>query len=144
MLRILVADDQGAVLNEVNRVLRASHNVVASASNGNALLRAAAAVSPDLIVTDISMPEMNGIDVARQLRKTGSKAKIIFLSVHREPEIISAAFEAGAEAYVFKEQLLTDMAAAIDHVLSGDKFLSKAQIRDPESQARKTPRFRLG
>src|SRR5512133_2661167 len=103
-LRIVVADDNGSLLHEINRLLRAEHHVVASVSNGRTLLQTATALSPDLIVTDISMPEMNGIEVARRLRQAGCSAKIIFLTVHTEPEIISAAFEAGATGYVFKDR----------------------------------------
>lgn len=120
-LRIVVADDNGLILDEVNN---AKHRIVASAANGLALLRTAAAVTPDLIVTDISMPQISGIEVARHLRESGSKTKIIALSAHREPEFISAAFEVGITGYVFKDSLYTDMPIAIADVLNNRTFVS--------------------
>jgi DNA-binding NarL/FixJ family response regulator len=129
-LRVLVADDHGSILGEVNQVLLHQNcKVVASASNGPALLSAAAAYAPDLVVLDVSMPEMSGIEVARQLVQSGSNARIIFLTIHSDPEIISAAFDAGAIGYVLKERLQIDLALAIENALLSQRFLSPIRKR---------------
>jgi DNA-binding NarL/FixJ family response regulator len=123
--RALIADDHGSILDEVNQILlHHDFKVVASASNGPALLSAAAASLPDLIVLDVSMPEMSGIEVARQLARAGLKSRIVFLTIHSDPEIISAAFDAGAIAYVLKERITIDLGVAIEHALMGETFVS--------------------
>src|SRR5215208_3074037 len=95
-VRVLLADGHSAMLNRVAELLSREYEVVGAVHDGQALIEAAAATCPDVIVTDISMPILCGIEAAHLLRKTGSKAKIIFLSVHEDPDYISASFEAGA------------------------------------------------
>ncbi len=129
-LRVLVADDHGSILGEVNQVLLQQNcKVVASASNGPALLSAATASAPDLIVLDVSMPQMSGIEVARQLVRSGSKARIIFLTIHSDPQIISAAFDAGAIGYVLKERLQIDLGVAVEHAILNQRFQSPIRKR---------------
>jgi DNA-binding NarL/FixJ family response regulator len=123
--RVLVADDHGALLAELHKMLQPEYFVVASASNGASLVRAAAAVSPGVIVIDVSMPGMSGLEAANILRREGSNAKIIFLSMFTDPAIVSAAFEAGASAYVFKNQIIPDLKTAMVAVLANKKFVSQ-------------------
>jgi len=80
-------------------------------------------LGPDVIITDISMPVLNGIEAAIQLRASGSKAKVIFLTVHSDPEFVRACLAAGASGYVLKTRLATDLLPAVKEVLAGRTFV---------------------
>lgn len=121
---ILLADDNSAVLNNVTRVLRAKYDIVAAVKDGAAVLEEFPRLRPDVIVLDISMGEVNGIDVARQLRDSGCRSKIIFLTVHEDSDFVNAAMSTGASAYVVKSRLSTDLVSAIEAVLAGKLFVS--------------------
>ena len=127
-LRILLADDNAAVLQFVTRILERRFDVVGAVNDGRLVLGAAPTLRPDIIVLDISMGEMNGFEVARELGALDCHSKIIFLSVHQEFEFVQAAFDAGASGYVYKSRLSTDLPAAIDAVKNGRVFLPS---RDP-------------
>ena len=122
-IRILLADDNAAVLRHVEQMLRKDFEVVAALRLGKLVAEQARALSPDLIVLDISMGDTNGFEVARELRSTQCRSKIIFLSVHQEFEFVQAAFDAGASGYVFKCRLRVDLPAAIDAICHGKIFL---------------------
>lgn len=121
---ILLADDNSAVLNNVTRVLRAKYDIVAAVRDGSAVLQEFPRLRPDVIVLDISMGDVNGIDVARQLRDSGCRSKIIFLTVHEDSDFVNAAMSTGASAYVVKSRLSTDLVSAIEAVLAGKFFVS--------------------
>lgn len=128
-VRVLLADDHAAMLDRVVELLSCEYEVVGAVHDGQALIEAAAATCPDVIVTDISMPILSGIEAAHLLRKTGSKAKIIFLSVHEDQDYISASFEAGAAAYVIKLHIAFDLSTAIKRALKGQRFISNPTRR---------------
>jgi DNA-binding NarL/FixJ family response regulator len=106
--RILVADDHSAVLESLVPILESQFTVV----------------RPDVVVLDISMPVMSGIDAAKQMRKGGSKAPIVFLTVHQDTDILAAAKRAGGLGYVVKNRLKTDLVFAIKEALEGRDFVS--------------------
>lgn len=116
-IRILVGDDHPFILEGVRRLLEGHYDVVGSASDGMALVEAAARLAPDLVVLDVSMPVLNGIDAARQIKINLPHARFVFLSMHSNAIYMRKAFEAGASAYVLKsgaaEELLTAIAAAV-------------------------------
>jgi DNA-binding NarL/FixJ family response regulator len=103
--RILLADDQSEMLEKVAELLHGEFDVVAAVENGERAIEVVARFDPDLLILDISMPVLNGIDAASTLKATGSRAKVIFFSVHRDRDFISAAFSAGALGYVLKPVL---------------------------------------
>jgi len=98
--------------------------VVGSARDGLAALEAARTLHPDVIVLDISMPGMTGLEIACHLRRAGSTAAVVFLTVHDEDEIVSAARAAGGIGYVVKSRLASDLRFAVDEAVAGRQFVS--------------------
>lgn len=123
-VRILLADDHLRLLDVVANILEPAFEIVGREGNGQALVEAAAKLRPDVIVTDISMPILNGIEAANTLRDSGSTSRIIFLTVHRDPDFIKACFAAGALGYVSKHRVTTDLLSAIQEALAGHSFVS--------------------
>jgi DNA-binding NarL/FixJ family response regulator len=119
-----VADDHVPLLAAVRRLLAAEFDVVRTASDGQAALHAVADVDPDSVVLDLSMPELNGIEVARRLRGARSRAKVVVLTVHDDPDLLRAALEAGALGYVLKSRMSADLGPAIRAALAGRIFVS--------------------
>jgi CheY-like chemotaxis protein len=122
--RILIADDNQKILTWVSDLLRPRFEVVAEVTDGRAALEAVAKFNPDLVVLDIAMPELNGIQAARELRRLGSRVKIVFLTVYRDDDYLAAAFQADALGFVYKSRLHTDLIPALDHALAGYRFIS--------------------
>jgi two-component system response regulator NreC len=123
--RVLVADDIASVLNAVAGLLRGSFEVVGMVSDGRAALEESLKLEPDLVVLDISMPEMTGIEVARALKKHHSKAQIVFLTVHKDPDILATSLAAGGLGYVLKVRMDTDLIPAMNEALAGHVFVSR-------------------
>lgn len=121
---ILLADDNSAVLDQVTRVLEEDYDVVAAVKDGRAVVKECLRLKPDVVGLDISMGDVNGIDLARQLRAAGCRSKIVFLTVHEDYDFVNAAIGAGAEGYVVKSRLGPDLIPAITAVLSGKFFIS--------------------
>jgi DNA-binding NarL/FixJ family response regulator len=128
-IRILVADDHSAILESVVPMLESFFTVVGTASDGKAAVEAEERLRPDVVVLDISMPVLSGIDAAKQMRKSGSKAVIIFLTVHQDTDILATARRAGGLGYVVKTRLRTDLVPAIKEALEGRDFVSPFQER---------------
>ena len=122
---VLIADDHFTVLKSVVPMLKQFFNVVGTVSDGKAAVEAEDRLHPDVVVLDISMPVMSGIDAAKQMRKHGSKARIVFLTVHEDTDILAAAKAAGGKGYVVKSRLGTDLIPAIKDALAGEDFVSK-------------------
>ena len=123
-VRILLADDHPMVCEVVECLLKPNCQIVASVGDGQALIQAASRLEPDVIVTDISMPILNGIEAANMLKKSGSTSSIIFLTVHQDPDFIKACFSVGALAYVSKQRMTTDLWPAIQEALAARTFIS--------------------
>ena len=123
-VRILLADDHPLVCEAVASLLMPSCQVVARVGDGQALIQAASKMKPDVIVTDISMPILNGIEAASRLREFGSKSRIVFLTVHQDADLIKACFAAGALAYVLKTRMRSDLWPAIQEAHVGHNFTS--------------------
>jgi DNA-binding NarL/FixJ family response regulator len=105
------------MLTKVFDLLRSEVDVVAAVGDGRAVIEAAAALDPDLIILDISMPIMNGLDAARKLAGRNTKAKLIFLTIYEPKEALEAALAAGAAGYVVKSRMHTDLIPMIRKVL---------------------------
>jgi DNA-binding NarL/FixJ family response regulator len=130
---ILLADDNSAVLDHVGKMLKKEHSykVLAAIGDGNAVVREYIRLRPDVIILDISMGDLSGIDIARQLRDTGCRAKIIFLTVHEDRDYVNAAIGAGGSAYVIKSRLNMDLLRAIKAALSNKLFVSASLMSEP-------------
>lgn len=122
--RILLADDHPAVLENVTKLLGTQYKVVGAVENGKKLLEAADKLSPDLIILDIAMPEMDGIKAAKKLLQNGTCTKVIFLTIQKDQDYIEAALATGAHGYVLKHRMQSDLLKAIQQVLKGDSFIS--------------------
>ena len=121
---ILLADDHPSFPKLVESLLKPAFDVLAIVSNGESILEAYRRLKPDIIVTDISMPVLSGFEAAVRLRKSGCTAKVIFLTVHADPDFVRAALSTGALGYVVKPRVATDLLAAIKEVLEGRVFIS--------------------
>ena len=122
--RVLLADDNAVVLDRVGVLLRPSFEVVGSVTNGQELLSAGIRLAPDVIVADITMPVLSGIEAAQQLREAGSRARFVFLTIHNEWEFVEACVAQGAFGYVAKAHMKTDLIPAIKAALLGRTFIS--------------------
>ena len=122
--RILLADDHKEIRDRAVRLLEPEFEVVGTVADGNALVRASAQLKPDVCVIDISMPYLNGIEAAIKLRESGSRAKIVFLTVNEDPDFVRAALRTGALGYVVKSRMASDLCAAINSAISGQLFVS--------------------
>jgi DNA-binding NarL/FixJ family response regulator len=129
-IRILLADDQQEMLEAVARLLEDEFDVIAAVTTGERVIEAALRLAPDLLVLDISMPVLNGIEAAACLKKSGSRAKVIFLTVNADPDIVEMALSIGALGYVLKPHLTADLIPAIRQVLQDRVFVSPAMPID--------------
>jgi DNA-binding NarL/FixJ family response regulator len=123
--RVLIADDLETVLEAVVALLQDSFNVVCMASDGRTALAEVLKLEPDLVVLDISMPGMTGIDVARELKSRGNSARIVFLTVHEDSDIIATCLSVGALGYVLKALMDSDLIPAMNEALAGRVFVSR-------------------
>jgi DNA-binding NarL/FixJ family response regulator len=123
-LRVLLADDHLKILENAKRLLEPDYRVVGAVSNGLLALEAARELSPDLIVLDIEMPEMDGIRAAQEMRRLGLKARIFFLTVYEDEDYIAAA-RTLCDGYVLKSRMSKDLPHAIREALSGRFFVSR-------------------
>jgi DNA-binding NarL/FixJ family response regulator len=125
-LRVLVADDQPIVLQGLRNVLEPEFEIVGEARDGQALLAAAERTKPDIIVTDIAMPLLNGIEAARRIKKTDPNVKIVFLTMHAEMVYATEALKSGGSAFVLKSSGGEELLTAIREAVSGRKFVTAA------------------
>ncbi|HSE23743.1 MAG TPA: response regulator transcription factor [Pyrinomonadaceae bacterium] len=121
---ILLADDHKEIRNIVVELLECEFEILSTVANGQELLRAASTLEPDVCLLDISMPLMNGIEAAIQLKERGLTAKIIFLTIYEDWDFIQAALRIGASGYVFKRRITSDLSFAVSEALAGRTFIS--------------------
>lgn len=123
-MRILLADDHPDLLLIVADLLNPMFDVVGAVGDGESLLNAAGSLQPDVLVIDISMPVLTGIEVAQKLKELGNTARIVFLTVHDDPDFVRASLATGAFGYVVKPRLATDLVHAIREALADRIFIS--------------------
>jgi DNA-binding NarL/FixJ family response regulator/quercetin dioxygenase-like cupin family protein len=124
-IRVVVADDMPEMVDAVAKVLAPGCTVIARAGDGDALVEYALALAPDLLVTDVSMPKLNGIEALRRLRHLGVKIPAIALTVHEDEELVNEALSLGVQGFVLKRRLVADLPLALRDVLMGRTFVSE-------------------
>lgn len=122
--RVLLADDHALLLDAFTKLLEPECEVVATVTDGRALLTAAAKHNPDVVVLDISMPLLNGLDAGRQLQKMMPELKLIFLTVNADPDIAAEAFRIGASGYLLKSSAASELFQAIREALQGRAYVT--------------------
>jgi DNA-binding NarL/FixJ family response regulator len=127
---VLIAEDHRIVAEGLVKLLGERFDVVATVADGAALVEAAERLRPDVIVSDVKMPSVSGLEALAQLRKRGVTSKFVFLTMHSDPSVATRAMRAGASAFVLKHSAGEDLIDAIDEVLSGRTYLAPAVTRD--------------
>jgi len=128
--RLLLADDHTLLLEGIRLMLEPEFELVGSVEDGQSLLTAAKTLKPDVILLDISMPALNGIDAARRLRKLLPSAKLIFLTMHADADYVAEAFRAGAMGYLLKRAAASELRIAIREVIKGNHYVSPHVARN--------------
>lgn len=126
--RVILVDDNPAFLDRTRTHLMQDFKVVATFEDGHALLNAWSTLKPDVVITDISMPAISGLVLARSLTEQGYSGPIVFLTIHDDRDFVSAALAAGASAYVLKSHMTRELIPALNAVLSGQKFFSASLL----------------
>jgi len=122
--RILLADDHALMLDGFCNLLKPKYAVVGTAEDGKTLVEAALLLNPELIILDITMPILNGIDAARVIRKRLPQVKLLFVTMHTSPTYLQAALEAGANGYAVKSSGRSEILAAVESVLAGTRYIT--------------------
>lgn len=128
--KIMIADDHTLVAEACKRLLEAEYEVVATVGDGRALVRVAATLKPQVIVIDIGMPLLNGLDAAQQIRQMMHSVKLVFLTMNTDADLAAEAFRRGASAYLLKTCAASELVVAVREVLKGKSYLSPAIAKD--------------
>ncbi|MBZ5579728.1 MAG: response regulator transcription factor [Acidobacteriia bacterium] len=138
--RILLADDHSLVIGGIRGLLESRYEIVGSADNGKSLIEAALRLAPELVILDVSMPILNGIDAAREIRRVLPDTKFVFLSMHSNPLYLRKALEVGAAAYVLKSGASEELLGALEAVKKGETYISAGFDRQVLDELRDSPR----
>ncbi len=128
--RVLLAEDHTLVREGMRQILAEEFDVVDAVEDGRALLLAAERLRPDVIILDISMPRLNGLDAARQLARVSPTSRLLFVTIHADPTYVQAAFDAGGHGYVVKSEAAAQVALAVRTVMAGERYLAPTQSAD--------------
>jgi DNA-binding NarL/FixJ family response regulator len=128
--KILIADDHTLVAEACRKLLESDYDVVATVSNGRALVRAVAELRPHLVIVDVAMPLLNGLDATQQIKELVPATRIIFLTVNHDADLAAEAFRRGASGYLLKTCAASELAIAVREVLRGKSYLSPAIAKD--------------
>jgi DNA-binding NarL/FixJ family response regulator len=139
--RVLLADDHTLVADGLRRILEPECEVVGTVEDGRSLLVAAEKLQPDIILLDISMPLLNGVDAARRLREAVPGAKVIFVTMHADATYVAGAFRAGASGYVLKRCASMELLTAVHEVLRGRAYVTPLITKDMSGEL---PAWMLG
>ena len=122
--RVLLADDHALLLGAFEKLLSADCDIVGQVSDGRALVDAAEELRPDVIVLDISMPLMNGLEAARHIKQKARGAKLVFLTMNEDSDLAAEAFRVGASGYLLKRSAASELMTAIREVLAGRSYVT--------------------
>src|ERR1700760_1330359 len=128
--RLVLADDHRLLADACCRLLEPEFQVVDIVTDGRALLKSALALKPDVVIVDVSMPQMNGLDAAEQIKHRMPSAKVVFLTMSMDVDLAAEAFRRGASAYVLKQSGAAELVTAIRKVLLGQSYLSSLIARE--------------
>ena len=134
-MRVILADDNQKIIDAATRLLEPEFQVVGSVQCGRSLVESVERLHPDVVVTDISMPDSSGFDAANQLNQHGSEAKIVFLTIHADADFVDAALATGASGYVVKARMATELIYAIREALAGRIFVSPPLAKQRQADA---------
>ena len=123
-LRVLIADDHKIVLEGLRSLLRPEYEIVGEVEDGRTLVAEAERLRPDLVVADISMPGLNGIDAARQIKALDERIRIVFLTMHKDVTYAASAFEAGASGFVLKHSAPQELIVAMREAMQGQTYVT--------------------
>jgi DNA-binding NarL/FixJ family response regulator len=129
--RILIADDHAILLDAFKKLLETDYDVVGTVTDGQALVKAAEQLKPDVILADISMPRLNGLDAGERLRERAPDAKLLYLTVNEDPDIAAEAIRRGAAGFLLKKCASAELFQAIRHVLAGQTYISPSITKLP-------------
>ena len=136
--RVLIADDHLMVAEGLKSLLAPEFDLAGVVEDGHALVEAAAKLNPDVIVADVTMPRLNGIDALVQLRREGNRVPVVFLTMHRDVAFARRALEAGASGFVLKHSASIELITAVRAALEGRKYLTPqiaGEVLDAMKQA---------
>lgn len=136
--RILIADDHTLVADLCRQLLETEFEVVGTVNNGRALVRAATELKPDVIVVDVAMPILNGLDAGQQVKETCPAVKLVFLTMNSDIELAAEAFRRGASGYLLKTCAASEMVTAVHEVLRCRSYMSKTLRREDVNYLRRT------
>jgi len=150
---VLLADDHRMLVDALKGIVEPRCEIVGAVSDGRELLKVAAKLQPDIILLDIAMPQLNGLDAARRLKPAMPRVKLIFMTMNEDPELVGEAFHAGASAFLLKQAAAFELTEAIERVLKGESYVTpraaegqaRISLREPrarERAAEPTPRQR--
>ena len=129
-IRVLIADDHILVAEACGRLLEPEFEVVGIVNNGRTLLKSAAELKPDIVILDIGMPELNGLDAGDHLKHMLPSVKLVYLTVNTAPDVAAEAFRRGASAYIVKQCAAAELLAGVRRVLKGESYLSPLVTKD--------------
>jgi len=135
--RVLIADDHTLVAEMCRKLLEREFEVVGIVSNGRAMVQAAAELRPDVIVVDITMPILNGLDAGQQAKKLLPAVKLVFLTMNRDIELAAEAFRRGASAYLLKICSASELVTAVHEVMNGKSYMSQTLCREDVNYRRR-------
>jgi DNA-binding NarL/FixJ family response regulator len=122
--RVLLADDHALLLGAFEKLLAEDCEIVGQVSDGRALVAAAESLKPDVVVLDISMPLLNGLEAGRQIKQKQRNVKLVFVTMNEDTDLAAEAFRAGASAYVLKRSAASELTAAIREVMQGRSYIT--------------------
>jgi DNA-binding NarL/FixJ family response regulator len=121
---VVLADDNAGMRAKVIALLKPDFDIVKDVADGAELIEAVGAIKPDIAIVDITMPRIRGIEAVRQLISGGSKVRVVFLTVHEDPDFARAAADSGAYAFVVKSRMAADLIPAVRSAIAGEWFSS--------------------
>jgi DNA-binding NarL/FixJ family response regulator len=128
--RIMIADDHTLVAEACKKLLEADYDVVATVGDGRALVRVAATLKPQVIIMDVGMPLLNGLDAGQQIKQLLRSVKLVYLTMNQDADLAAEAFRRGASAYLLKTCAASELAIAVREVLKGKSYLSPVIAKD--------------
>jgi len=128
--KILIADDHTLVAEAYKRLLEPEFEVVGVVTDGRALVKAAQELSPDVVIVDVAMPQLNGLDAGQQLKQRNRSIKLVFVTMNVSPDVAAEAFRRGASGYVVKHCSAEELISAVRRVLRGESYLSPLITKD--------------